>query len=69
MRVKAWFLVLPSIFMGKELPLKKWRIFIIKIKPVDPQRPYSYGLNSKLVKNASGKLEEKVWKSGGMYGA
>lgn len=35
----------------------------------DPKKPYSFGLNSKLVRNASGQLEEKVWKSGGMYGA
>lgn len=34
----------------------------------DKDRQYSFGLNSKLVRNASGKLEEKVWKSGGMYG-
>lgn len=37
-------------------------------KSNDPKRPVSFGLNSKLVRNASGKLEEKVWKSGGMYG-
>ncbi|HMI08029.1 MAG TPA: hypothetical protein VK528_10815 [Flavobacterium sp.] len=35
----------------------------------DPKRPLSFGLNSKLIRNASGKLEEKVYKSGGMYGA
>jgi len=35
----------------------------------DPKRPLSFGLNSKLIKNASGQIEEKVWKSGGMYGA
>lgn len=34
----------------------------------DKDRQYSFGLNSKLVRNASGQLEEKVWKSGGMYG-
>ena len=31
--------------------------------------PVEYGLNSKLVKNADGSLEEKVWKVGGMYSA
>lgn len=30
--------------------------------------PISHGLNSKLVKNADGELEERVWKVGGMYG-
>lgn len=33
----------------------------------DAQRPIEKGLNSKLVKE-NGKLVEKVWKSGGMYG-
>jgi dipeptidyl-peptidase-3 len=31
--------------------------------------PISYGLNSKLARNAEGKLEEQVWKVGGMYGS
>jgi dipeptidyl-peptidase-3 len=35
----------------------------------NPEKPVSFGLNSKLVRNASGQLEEKVYKSGGMYGA
>lgn len=34
----------------------------------DAERPIEKGLNSKLVKE-DGKLVEKVWKSGGMYGA
>lgn len=33
----------------------------------DPERPISYGLNSKLVKNKAGELEEQVWKVDGMY--
>ncbi|HEX8561482.1 MAG TPA: dihydrofolate reductase [Flavobacterium sp.] len=37
-------------------------------KVSDAKRPVSFGLNSKLVRNANGQLEEKVWKSGGMYG-
>jgi dipeptidyl-peptidase-3 len=35
------------------------------INPTDP-RPVSYGLNSKLVKK-DGRIEERVWKVGGMY--
>ena len=31
-------------------------------------KPIETGLNSKLVKNTNGSLEEKVWKVGGMYG-
>ena len=37
-------------------------------KSTDPRRPVSFGLNSKLIRNSNGKIEEKVWKSGGMYG-
>jgi dipeptidyl-peptidase-3 len=33
----------------------------------DAERPISYGLNSKLVKNANGEIEERVWKVEGMY--
>jgi len=43
--------------------------FYKKKSSPDKDRQYSFGLNSKLVRNASGQLEEKVWKSGGMYGA
>ncbi|SFP71122.1 dipeptidyl-peptidase 3 family protein [Hymenobacter arizonensis] len=32
------------------------------------QQPISYGLNSKLVKNSAGQLEERVWSAQGMYG-
>jgi dipeptidyl-peptidase-3 len=39
----------------------------VKKKDKDPERPISYGLNSKLVRE-NGKVEEKVWKVGGMYG-
>ena len=35
---------------------------------VDPNEPIEKGLNTKLVKE-NGQLVEKVWKSGGMYGA
>ncbi len=35
--------------------------------PKDPT-PISYGLNSKVVKNADGKVIELPWKSGGIYG-
>ncbi len=31
------------------------------------EHPISYGLNSKLVRNADGSLSERVWKLGGMY--
>ncbi len=33
------------------------------------KRPISYGLNSKLVRNAAGEIEEQVWKIDGLYGS
>lgn len=38
-------------------------------KKNSPTEPLWYGLNSKLVKTADGKLTEQVWKQGGMYSA
>lgn len=37
-------------------------------KSPNPHQPLSFGLNSKIVRGADGKLTEKVYKSGGMYG-
>lgn len=42
--------------------------YALKINKND-KMPIEFGLNSKLVKNANGSLEEKVWKVGGMYSA
>lgn len=56
-------------FYEKGITEAEVEAFYANMKSPDPHRPYSFGLNSKLVRNASGKLEEKVWKSGGMYGA
>ena len=41
--------------------------YAAKNDPSNPCPP-SYGLNSKLVKTASGNIEEQAWKQGGMYG-
>ena len=41
--------------------------YAAKNDPSNPCPP-SYGLNSKLVKTASGDIEEQVWKQSGMYG-
>lgn len=56
-------------FYEKGITDQEAEAFYKNMKPADPLRPVSFGLNSKLVRNASGQLEEKVWKSGGMYGA
>ena len=55
-------------FYDKGITAKEVEAFYAKMKSPDPAKPYSFGLNSKLVRNANGELEEKVWKSGGMYG-
>ena len=56
-------------FYGDGISAADVDAFYAAKKPIDIHRPVSYGLNSKLVRNAAGKLEEKVYKSGGMYGA
>ncbi|AYN04719.1 dihydrofolate reductase [Flavobacterium sp. 140616W15] len=56
-------------FYEKGITIEEAEDFYKKQTSPDPKKPISYGLNSKLVKNSKGQLEEKVWKSGGMYGA
>ena len=41
--------------------------YYASIKDKDDPRPISYGLNSKLIKNKNGEIEERVYKLGGMY--
>lgn len=54
-------------FYGEGISEAEVEAFYNKMKSPDPLRPLSTGLNSKVVKE-NGKLVEKVWKSGGMYG-
>ena len=56
-------------FYDKGISQKDVEAFYALKKSPDPKKSYSFGLNSKLVRNSKGELEEKVWKSGGMYGA
>ncbi len=56
-------------FYDKGITEKEVEAFYANKKSPDPAKPLSYGLNSKLVRGADGQLQEKVWKSGGMYGA
>lgn len=55
-------------FYGPDVTAADVDAFYAKKKSPNPDKPLSYGLNSKLVKE-DGKLVEKVWKSGGMYGS
>src|SRR5690554_8155396 len=42
--------------------------YYAKIKDPNDTTPISYGLNSKMILNDNGELEEVTWKIGGMYG-
>ena len=55
-------------FYGDGVTSEQAEQFYANMKSPDSNRPLSTGLNSKLVKE-NGQLVEKVWKSGGMYGA
>lgn len=54
-------------FYGPDVTSAEVAAFYKTKKSPDPLKPLSFGLNSQLVKE-NGKLVEKVWKSGGMYG-
>ena len=56
-------------FYDKSISLKEAEDFYANKKSPNPLQPLSFGLNSKLVRDANGKIEEKVYRSGGMYGA
>jgi dipeptidyl-peptidase-3 len=56
-------------FYEKGITQKEVEAFYAKKTSPDSKKQYSHGLNSKLVRNSKGLLEEKVWKSNGMYGA
>src|SRR5690554_351319 len=56
-------------FYGQNITTAEVHNFYAQMSSEDSLRPISYGLNSKLIKNEQGKLVEKVWKSGGMYGS
>ncbi|MDR6300583.1 dipeptidyl-peptidase 3 family protein [Mesonia maritima] len=55
-------------FYGDNITAEEVDKFYANKKSPNPKKPLSFGLNSKLVKE-NGKLVEKVWKSGGMYGS
>ncbi len=56
-------------FYGQGVTEAEVRAFYAAQSKDDGDHPVSHGLNSKLVKNADGELEERVWKVGGMYSA
>ena len=54
-------------FYGPDVTAAEAEAFYKKKSSPNKDKPLSYGLNSTLVKE-DGKLVEKVWKSGGLYG-
>ena len=56
-------------FYGSGISHQEVEAFYAQKKSPDITKPYSFGLNSKLVRNKKGQLEERIWKSNGMYGA
>jgi len=55
-------------FYGPDVTNADVEAFYSEKKSPDPDKPLSYGLNSQLVKE-DGVLKERVYKSGGLYGA
>ncbi|WP_405205591.1 dipeptidyl-peptidase 3 family protein [Aquimarina sp. LLG6339-5] len=55
-------------FYGPGVTNKDVTSFYANMKSPDPKKPLSYGLNSQLIKE-NGELKERVYKSGGLYGA
>jgi len=64
---KDLLLASASNFYGPDVTEQEATDFYSAKMDKDDKEPISYGLNSKLVKGENG-LEERVWKSGGMYG-
>ena len=56
-------------FYGEDVGQKEVEDFYAGMEVKDDITPLSYGINSKLVRGAGGKMEERVYKVGGMYGA
>ncbi|MGB7786358.1 MAG: dihydrofolate reductase [Salinimicrobium sp.] len=54
-------------FYGDDVTAEEVAQFYAKKQSPNPSKPLAFGLNSKLVKE-NGRLVEKTWKSGGMYG-
>ena len=54
-------------YYAGNLSEKEVSAFYAKLKNPNDNTPISYGLNSRLVKNADGAIEEKTWKVGGLY--
>jgi dipeptidyl-peptidase III len=55
-------------FYGPDVTAQEVKEYYDNLKVEGDTEPISYGLNSKLARDADGALVERVWKVGGMYG-
>lgn len=55
-------------FYGPDVTQKEAEAYYANLIDKSDLEPVSYGLNSKVVKNADGTISEKVWHADGMYG-
>ena len=55
-------------FYGEDVNQKEVEAFYAAMEVKGDLTPLSYGINSKVVRGADGKLMERPWKVGGMYG-
>lgn len=56
-------------FYDPDITKEEAEAFYTELMKDKGDEPISYGLNSKLVRNEDGEIEEQVWKADGMYGA
>jgi len=55
-------------FYGQDVNQKEVEAYYAAMEVEGDSMPLSYGINSKVVRGADGKITERVWKVGGMYG-
>lgn len=55
-------------FYAPDVTTEEARAYMASIKVDGDRAPVSYSLNSRLVKNADGKIQEEIYKVGGLYG-
>ncbi len=56
-------------YYAPDITQEEAEAFYAQMKKEDDSHPVMYGMNSRLEKDDSGRLVERVWKSDGMYGA
>lgn len=55
-------------YYASDITQKEAEAFYAQMKKADDPHPVMYGMNSRLERDDSGRLVERVWKSDGMYG-